>query len=146
MFLSDTPLHLQGLIDQVSSPNFGAVATFVGLVRNHHAGRVVTGLEYSAYAEMAEARCALIVSECEAPGDVKVALAHRIGTLAIGDAAVMVVAASAHRDAAFVACRTVIERVKAEVPIWKKERYADGSVAWVDPTAPSGIVEPTETS
>lgn len=138
MHLIHSPIQLDALLDAVRSPRFGAVATFVGFVRDHHAGRQVTELEYSAYAEMAESRCAAIVAECEAQHDVKIALAHRLGTLQLGEAAVAVVVASAHRDAAFAVCRAVIERVKAEVPIWKKERYADGTVAWVDPTAPGG--------
>ena len=87
---------------------------------------------------MAEARCAAIVADVQARWPVQVALQHRVGDLAIGDVAVAVAAGSAHRAAAFEACREVIERVKAEVPIWKRERYADGSEAWVDPTAPGG--------
>jgi molybdopterin synthase catalytic subunit len=138
VYLSLAPLELPVLLSQVAGPGFGAVATFVGLVRDHHAGRSVIHLEYSAYAEMAEARCAAIVAEAETDG-VRVALAHRLGVLEIGEAAVMVVVASAHREAAFATCRAVIERVKAEVPIWKRERYADGSESWVDPTAPDGI-------
>ena len=84
---------------------------------------------------MAEAECARIVAEAEARWQVAVALQHRIGALEIGDAAVAVaVAASAHRDEAFAACRYVIEEVKRRVPIWKREYYADGTVDWVDPT------------
>jgi molybdopterin synthase catalytic subunit len=80
---------------------------------------------------MAEAECARIVAEAESRWQVAVALCHRIGQLEIGDAAVVVVAASAHRDEAFVACRHVIEELKRRVPIWKQEMYADGSVEWV---------------
>ena len=88
-------------------------------------------LDYSAYGPMAEAECARIVAEAEARWPVAVALQHRIGALAIGDAAVAMVAAAAHRDEAFAACRYVIEEVKRRVPIWKREHYADGTVAWV---------------
>ena len=80
---------------------------------------------------MAEAECARIVAEAEAQWPVRVSLAHRIGALAIGEAAVAVAAGGAHRDEAFAACRFVIEEVKRRVPIWKKEFYADGSVEWV---------------
>jgi molybdopterin synthase catalytic subunit len=80
---------------------------------------------------MVEAECARIVAEAESRWQVAVALRHRIGLLEIGDAAVAVVAASAHRDDAFVACRHVIEELKRRVPIWKREVYADGSVEWV---------------
>jgi molybdopterin synthase catalytic subunit len=80
---------------------------------------------------MAEAECARIVAEAELRWQAAVALRHRLGPLAIGDVAVAVVAASAHRDEAFVACRHVIEELKRRVPIWKREYYADGTVSWV---------------
>jgi molybdopterin synthase catalytic subunit len=84
---------------------------------------------------MAEAECARIVAEAESRWQVAVALSHRVGSLAVGDTAVAVAAASAHREAAFAACRYVIEEVKRRVPVWKREYYADGTVIWVDPTA-----------
>jgi molybdopterin synthase catalytic subunit len=80
---------------------------------------------------MAEAECARIVTEAESRWQVVVALRHRLGPLSIGDVAVAVVAASAHRDEAFVACRHVIEELKRRVPIWKREVFADGTVEWV---------------
>jgi molybdopterin synthase catalytic subunit len=80
---------------------------------------------------MVEAECTRIVAEAELRWQVAVVLQHRIGQLEIGDAAVAVVAASAHRDEAFTACRHVIEELKRRVPIWKREVYADGSVEWV---------------
>jgi molybdopterin synthase catalytic subunit len=116
------------------------VVSFTGLVRNHHAGRAVIRLEYSAYEPMAEAECAHIVTEAESRWPVRVAVEHRLGTLEIGDTAVAVVAAGAHRADAFEACRYVIDAIKSRVPVWKREYYADGSVAWVDPTAPGGAL------
>jgi molybdopterin synthase catalytic subunit len=80
---------------------------------------------------MAEAECARIVAEAEERWPVRIVLAHRIGALEIGDAAVAIAAGAAHRDEAFAACRFVIEEVKRRVPIWKKEFYADGAVEWV---------------
>ena len=80
---------------------------------------------------MVEAECARIVAEAESRWDVAVRLQHRVGALEIGDAAVAVVAASAHRDEAFIACRHVIEELKRRVPIWKREYFADGTVEWV---------------
>jgi molybdopterin synthase catalytic subunit len=130
-FLSSTPLDLAALVAQVEAPDRGAVTSFLGLVRDHHAGRGVTRLEYSAYTPMAEAECARIVSEAEVRWPVRVALEHRIGTLEIGDAAVAIAACAAHREEAFAACRFVIEEVKRRVPIWKKEFYADGTIEWV---------------
>lgn len=134
-FLTQDPIDLAPLVAAVQSPARGGVATFLGLVRDHHEGRAVRGLDYSAYGPMAEAECSRIVAEAEERWRVAVALRHRVGSLAIGDAAVAVAAASAHREEAFAACRYVIEEVKRRVPIWKREHYADGSVAWVDPTA-----------
>jgi len=80
---------------------------------------------------MVEAECARIAAEAEARWEVAIALQHRVGMLEIGDAAVAVVAASAHRDEAFLACRHVIEELKRRVPIWKREVFADGTLEWV---------------
>lgn len=134
-FLTELPIDLGRLHAAVQAPHRGGVAAFVGLVRDHHQGRAVLRLDYSAYGPMAEAECGRIVAEAEARWSVAVALQHRVGALAIGDAAVAVVVASAHREEAFAACRHVIEEVKRRVPVWKREYYADGTVAWVDPGA-----------
>lgn len=131
VYLTESPLDLGELLALVQSPERGGVACFLGTVRNHHGGREVLRLEYSAYGPMVEAECARIVAETESRWQVAVALRHRIGRLEIGDAAVAVAAASAHRDEAFVACRHVIEELKRRVPIWKREVYADGAVGWV---------------
>jgi molybdopterin synthase catalytic subunit len=133
-FLSTTPIDLRALLAGVESPTHGGIASFLGQVRDHHDGRTVRGLEYSAYGPMAEMECAAIVAEAEARWPVRVALAHRVGELEIGDTAVAVAAAGAHRDEAFAACRYVIEEVKRRVPIWKKEFYQDGAVGWVEPS------------
>ena len=136
-FLTVKPIDLAALVSRVESSAHGGVASFLGLVRNHHGGRAVLRLEYAAYAPMAEAECARIVSEAESRWPIRVALEHRVGALEIGDVAVGVAAAGAHRDEAFAACRFVIEEVKRRVPIWKKEFYRDGDVVWVDPTTES---------
>lgn len=134
-YLTAEPIDLGPVVASVESPERGGTAVFLGQVRNHHEGRAVLRLEYSAYVEMAEAECDRIVSEAAARWPATVALRHRVGALGIGDTAVIVAAASAHREAAFAACRYVIEEVKRRVPIWKREFYADGAVVWVDPTA-----------
>jgi molybdopterin synthase catalytic subunit len=130
-YLSATPIDLATLIARIESPAHGGVASFLGQVRDHKDGRTVRRLEYSAYSPMAEEECARIVAEAETRWPVRLALAHRVGALAIGDVAVAVAAAGAHRDEAFAACRFVIEEVKRRVPIWKKEFFADGGVEWV---------------
>jgi molybdopterin synthase catalytic subunit len=134
-FLTSEAIDQAALLASVQAPERGGVASFLGIVRDHHEGRPVLRLDYSAYGEMAEAECGRIVAEAEARWRVAVALRHRVGSLAIGDTAVAVVAASAHREEAFAACRYMIEEVKRRVPIWKREFYADGTVSWVDPTA-----------
>jgi molybdopterin synthase catalytic subunit len=141
-FLTDTPLDLTKLVAEVAAPDRGGIAAFVGTVRDHHQGRPVRELEYSAYAEMAETECGRIVVETERRWPVRVALRHRIGLLAIGDAAVAIVVAAAHRDEAFAACRHVIEELKRRVPIWKRERYADGTVEWVGAGAAADLAAP----
>jgi molybdopterin synthase catalytic subunit len=134
-YLTTEPIDLAPLVAAVESPERGGAVVFLGRVRNHHDGRAVVRLEYSAYQPMAEAECDRIVAEARDRWPAAVALRHRIGRLAIGDTAVVVVAASAHREAAFAACRYLIEEVKRRVPIWKREFYADGTVSWVDPVA-----------
>lgn len=134
-FLSEVEIDTARLAAAVAGAGRGAQVSFVGTVRNHQDGREVSELHYTAYGPMAEAQCRAIVDEAEARWPVSVALRHRVGTLAIGDTAVVAVAAGDHREEAFAACRFVIEEVKRRVPIWKRERYADGTEAWVDPTA-----------
>lgn len=133
--LVHAPIDVARLASQVLAPANGAAASFVGLVRNHHQGRAVERLEYTAYEPMAEEVIGQIVAEAAGRWRAAVAVEHRLGTLAVGEVAVAVVAASPHRGEAFDACRYVIEELKRRVPIWKKEHYADGSMDWVDPTA-----------
>lgn len=131
-FLTDRPLDLVALIADVQSPERGGIASFIGTVRNHHAGRGVQRLEYEAYGPMVEAECGRIAAETERRWPVSVALRHRVGRLEIGEAAVAIAVAGAHRDEAFAACRHVIEELKLRVPIWKREFYADGTESWVE--------------
>ena len=138
-YLVREPIALEQLVARVSAPDRGGIATFLGVVRDHHAGREVTSLDYSAYEPMAEAACDAIVAEARDRWPVAIALSHRVGPLVIGDVAVAIAVGGGHRDETFAACRYLIEELKRRVPIWKRERYADGSEAWVDPTAPSGI-------
>lgn len=138
MFLSRSPLELQALIAGVEAPGRGGVASFLGLVRDHQRGRSVVGLAYSAYEPMAEAVFGEIVAEAERRWPVRVGVRHRLGELAIGEAAVAVAVAGDHREEAFAACRYVIEELKRRVPIWKRETYVDGTVEWVEATSEQG--------
>jgi molybdopterin synthase catalytic subunit len=120
------------IVRLVEAGGTGAVATFLGLVRDHNQGRRVTHLVYEAYEPLAERALARIVDEAaEHWPSVSLAVHHRIGRLAIGEASVAIAAASAHRADAFAACRYAIERVKQIVPIWKHE-YFDGGDVWIE--------------
>lgn len=129
--ISAAPLSLDAHVTAVTGPRHGAVATFLGQVRDHDPSVAgpVTHLEYSAHPD-AQETLARIASEV-ADGAVALAVSHRIGLLAVGEPAVVAAAAAPHRAEAFDACRLLVERVKAELPIWKREILADGSHTWV---------------
>ncbi len=133
--LSSEPLALDRVISAVSHAGAGAVVPFVGTVRDTNAGHAVTLLEYEAYPSLAVAEMRRILDEItsELPG-VRVAVHHRTGKLRVGETAVICAASAPHREEAFVACRLVIDRVKARVPIWKREYGPEGPywVGWED--------------
>lgn len=129
--LVDGPIDVAAVVDAVTHPSCGAVLLFLGNVRDHHAGRKVAHITYSAYRRMAEDRLARISRELAAgSAQLRVALVHRLGDIPVGEASVAIATASPHRAEAYDASRTALERIKAEVPIWKREHYADGEVAW----------------
>lgn len=111
----------------------GGVVTFLGIVREHASdGREVSGLSYEAYDEMATAEFRRLAEEVRARyGAVELAIVHRVGELHVGEIAVVVVAAAAHRGAAFDACEYAIDELKQRAPIWKKEHYLEGDAAWI---------------
>ncbi|NBD08537.1 molybdenum cofactor biosynthesis protein [Corallococcus silvisoli] len=127
----DRPLQLAQVVDAVAGETAGGLVTFSGAVRNQTRGRRVLRLEYEAYAPMAEAKLEEIGEEVARswPGT-RLAIVHRVGTLVPGELAVVIAAASAHRKEAFRGCEHAIERLKQDVPIWKKEFFEDGEV-WV---------------
>jgi molybdopterin synthase catalytic subunit len=126
------PLDPAAVAASVSQPDCGAVATFVGLVRDHNAGRRVLWLEYEAYATLARTTFARIGDEAAARWPaVRLAIHHRTGRIDIGEASVVIAAASPHRGDAFAACRYAIERVKQIAPVWKHEHCAGGDV-WIE--------------
>lgn len=131
MRLTEAPIDPAALVAAVSSPRRGAVVLFLGTARDHHRGRAVTRLAYEAYRPMAEERLARIVDELsDTAAEVVVAIVHRLGVVPAGEASVAIAAASPHRAAAYEASRRALERLKKEVPIWKREHYADGAAAW----------------
>lgn len=112
----------------------GAFASFEGWVRDHNEGRGVQGLRYEAHAKLAEAEGERIMDQALAKFEIVDArCVHRVGELGIGDMAVWVGVSAAHRDAAFAACRWIIDEAKARVPIWKHERYVEGDAGWLHP-------------
>ena len=134
--LSETPIDVARLRAGVLDPRAGGYASFEGWVRDHHAGRAVGGLDYEAYAVLAEREGERIITEAKARFDViEACCVHRVGTLAIGDLAVWVGVSAAHRGAAFDACRYIIDETKRRVPIWKREHYREGDADWLHPMA-----------
>ena len=132
--LADTPVDTATLRANLLDDRVGAYAGFEGWVRNHNAGRAVAGLRYEAYVALAESEGERIVDEACSRYDIFDAhCVHRIGELAIGELAVWVGVTAAHRDAAFAACRFIIDQVKARVPIWKHEGYVEGEAGWLHP-------------
>lgn len=126
----DRPLALAEVIEAVAGPGLGGIVTFTGTVRDQTRSRKVLRLEYEAYQAMAERKLAEIGEAVGSAHGARVAIVHRVGVLAPGEAAVVIACAAAHRGEAFRGCEACIERLKREVPIWKREVYADGS-AWV---------------
>jgi molybdopterin synthase catalytic subunit len=130
--VTPAPLDSAALVALVDKKGDGAVVTFAGLVRDHNQGRQVQFLEYEAYEPLAIRALQRIVDEARElwPGAC-VAVHHRLGRLEIGEASIVIAAASPHRADAFAACRYTIERVKQIVPIWKREHF-DGGDVWLE--------------
>jgi molybdopterin synthase catalytic subunit len=132
--VTSEPLDLPALMREVAkcAPADGAITSFVGLVRDHNQGRRVSFLEYEAYEPLAVRALNLIIEEAgSAWPAARLGVHHRTGRLEIGEASIIIVAASPHRSDAFAACRYVIERVKQIVPIWKHEHFEGGDV-WLE--------------
>lgn len=129
--ISDQPLDLDAHLRAVDDASAGAVTTFVGRVRDHDpdAAGAVVALEYSSHPDASSTLQAL-AERAIGDTDALVAVSHRIGRLGVGDAAVIIAVASSHRDQAFTVCREVIEQIKAELPVWKRQVEADGTTAW----------------
>ena len=132
--LTDQAIDIASLAEDLHDPAAGAEVTFDGRVRNHNEGHVVSRLEYQAYPALAlSTGHRILEEEMERHGIIRAIAVHRTGPLEIGESAVWVGVASAHRCAAFDAARAIMERLKYELPVWKKETYSDGTVEWVGP-------------
>lgn len=131
-FVTSRKLDLSALIKKVEHPGAGAIVTFTGVVRDNANHKAVKRLEYEAYDELAVRTLEQIGQEaCERWSGVRIAIAHRTGRLGIGASSVVIAVSSPHRAEAFAACRYAIERIKAVLPVWKKEFAEDGHY-WVE--------------
>ena len=141
LLLVRDPIDHQALVEHVREPQDGAVVTFDGCVRDHSQGRSTLYLEYEAYEAMALGKIREIAEQVHQKFAIhRVAMAHRLGRLEIGETSVFIAISSEHRPAAFEACRYAIDTLKKTVPIWKKEYFADGAV-WADGEVPPVPVE-----
>jgi molybdopterin synthase catalytic subunit len=139
--LHQRPLDAAALLAEVGSVANGAAVLFVGTVRDVNDGRAVTGIDYSAYEAMAEREMAAIAGEAaERFGTADIVVEHRLGTLGLGEASVVIAVAHPRRAQAYEASRYIIEELKRRVPVWKREHYADGTREWVDPTGAAAPV------
>lgn len=130
--IQDTPLSLDALMAGTERPDCGAMAVFSGTVRNHHEGRAVQHLAYTAHAALADKMIRGIEQEMATKHNVPVCrVVHRIGALGIGESAILAVVRAPHRAEAFAALRAVVDAVKHRVPLWKEEFYTDGTSAFV---------------
>jgi molybdopterin synthase catalytic subunit len=129
-YIADSPIDAAPLEEFVLTPADGALVTFRGIVRDHDHGLSVSALDYQAHPEaerfLTEA-CAAVAAET----GLRIAAAHRVGALAIGDTALVAAAAAPHRAEAFAACERLVEIIKQTVPIWKRQHLADGATEWV---------------
>ncbi len=132
IIITTEPIDVDALRAQLPAhPCCGAHVQFEGIVRNHNHGKAVTGIDYECFVEMAERELALIVTEAKTQWPIHdVLLAHRMGALQVGDVSLVLCVRAPHRAEAFAACAWIITALKKRVPIWKKERYADGHTEW----------------
>ena len=134
--ISAESIDTQTLRAMLEAHGAGACVCFEGWVRDNHQDRAVRGLEYEAYVELAQREGECVLAEAMERFDLIAAgCVHRVGTLALGEIAVWVGVSAGHRDAAFAACRYVIDEIKQRVPIWKRETYVEGDAGWIHPDA-----------
>ena len=131
-WLTRDPITADSVLPLVGGPADGAIDLFLGVVRNHNEGDAVSGMQYEAYAAMAEQTLREIVAEASSQAGVgQVAAVHRIGALRVGEVSVAIAASAPHRAEAFTACRYVIEEIKKRLPVWKQEHYVAGTEKWL---------------
>ncbi len=130
--ITDHPLDVEAHRRAVASAGAGAEVVFCGVVRDHDDDRSVRALDYVAHPRAIEVLRAVAADVAADPGVVSVAISHRVGALIVGDVALVAAVSSAHRDEAFTACRRLVDEAKRQLPIWKRQVFADGSDEWVN--------------
>jgi molybdopterin synthase catalytic subunit len=132
-WLTDRPLDAAALLEEVASPGCGGTSLFLGTVRSSAEDGDVRGIEYSSYPEMAEAEFDRMIAEARSRWPkARIALRHRTGFIATGEASIAIAVACPHRNEAFEACRYLIEETKKRAPVWKKEQLTSGGSRWVN--------------
>lgn len=132
ILLTEAPLDPAALQAAVAAPGHGGLAFFAGTVRDRHEGKAVLAVSYEAFRPLAEKVLAEIAAETQAATGARLAIAHRLGRLAVGELSVFVAAGAPHRAEAFDACRRAIDTLKQRLPVWKKEHYEDGTEGWLE--------------
>lgn len=130
--VSDQPLDVAAHEAAVADPRAGATVSFCGVVRAHDHGRTVVRLEYQGHPSATHVLAEIVAEYAALPEVVAVAASHRVGTLDIGDVALVAAVSTAHRAEAFDICRRLVDDIKARVPIWKRQQFADGTDEWVN--------------
>ena len=135
--ITTSPIDARDVLSRVGAEEDGAVALFLGIVRNSNGGRPVSGMEYEGYAEMAREQLAEIVGEAAQRAQTdRVAAVHRLGALGIGEVSVAIAVSTPHRQQSFDAARYVIEEIKKRLPVWKREHYLDRDAEWLEGHVP----------
>jgi molybdopterin synthase catalytic subunit len=145
--ITEERIEVESLLGKVATSSDGAFLLFLGIVRDHHEGRRVTGLLYEAYREMAEETLERIAGEAEERFETdRIVVLHRVGALAVGEVSTAIAVATPHREAAYSASRYIIEEIKSRLPVWKQERFVNGDVGWVEGRVPEmeGVKESRE--
>lgn len=129
--VQEQPLSVDDVLAAVRHDRAGTVALFVGQVRDHDGGRGVVALDYSAHSSADQLAHTIAAGYAARPGIERIALVHRVGSLVVGDLAIVAAVSAAHRSEAFEVCAQLVEEVKARLPIWKHQQFADGTQEWV---------------
>ena len=131
-------IQTEEILESIRTASDGAVVLFLGVVRDQNEGRVVAGIEYEAYQEMAVSVLTAIAREAGESADTdRIAVAHRMGELKVGEVSLAIAVGSPHREEAYQASRYIIEEIKKRLPVWKKERFTDGETIWVEGVPPA---------